>query len=104
MSDKFCLFIDGLDEFKGDVDELLDIIKDISNSPNIKFCLSSRPWNVFEDALGKNDESKLYLEDLTRNDIQRFVFDKLGRLLIDSYPDDTIGKSRNLLHEVIDKA
>ena len=104
MSNRFCFFIDGLDEFNGDVDELLDIIKEISSSPNIKLYLSSRPWNVFEDALGKNDESKLYLEDLTRNDIQRFVFAKLEHLLMDSYPDDTIGKSRNLPHEIVDKA
>ena len=104
MSNRFCFFIDGLDEFNGDVDELLGIIKEISSSPNIKLCLSSRPWNVFEDALGKNDESKLYLEDLTRNDIQRFVFAKLEHLLMDSYPDDTIGKSRNLLYEIVDKA
>lgn len=40
---KMCLFIDGLDEFDGDPMELVELIQRVK-SPNIKICISSRPW------------------------------------------------------------
>jgi hypothetical protein len=73
---KFCIFIDGLDEYEGDHDELIDLIRDLTKL-DVKLCVASRPWNVFEDAFGQNLDCKLYLQDLNKGDIQRYVDDKL---------------------------
>ncbi|PYH39183.1 uncharacterized protein BO87DRAFT_438145 [Aspergillus neoniger CBS 115656] len=62
---RFCFFIDGLDDLK--------------SSPNIKACVSSRPWNEFEPALGKDNPWKLYIHDLTREDIRIYVEERLGK-------------------------
>ncbi|KAM7191769.1 hypothetical protein V8F33_008736 [Rhypophila sp. PSN 637] len=70
------LFIDGLDEAEGDAQEIAEFIHDLSEkSSNVKFCVSSRPWPVFETIF---DESPpLRLQDLTRDDIKTFVTDRL---------------------------
>lgn len=76
---KFCFFIDGLDEYNGGHEEqtqLCRILKDLIKCQNVKLCLSSRPWNVFEEAFG-HGSSKLYVQDLTRDDIHRYVQDRL---------------------------
>jgi hypothetical protein len=73
---KFCFFIDGLDEYEGHSPDIINLLDIMSKSPFIKLCVSSRPWNVFEDAYGSSDR-KLYLEDLTRNDIELYVRSKL---------------------------
>ena len=68
---KFCFFIDGLDEFDGDHTNLLRLVKDISLSSNIKTCVSSRPWVLFEDAF--MHKPSLMLQDLTYPDIRNFI-------------------------------
>lgn len=47
---KFAFFIDGLDEFEGSGPELVKFILELSSRRNIKICVASRPWLVFEDA------------------------------------------------------
>lgn len=74
-----CLFIDGLDEYEGDHDhrmELCQLFLKLAQSPHIKICLSSRPWNIFEDVFGPI-ASKIHLQDLTRNDIEEYVRNRL---------------------------
>ena len=73
---KFCFFIDGLDEYDGFHADVIDIITSLISSSNIKVCLSSRPWNVFDDAFGGGAYPNLRLQDQTRKDIQLFVTDK----------------------------
>jgi hypothetical protein len=73
-STKFCFFIDGLDEYEGDHRELLVTVKVLSGFPDIKLCVSSRPWSQFVNEFGQDSEFYLKLEDLTRNDIRRFVY------------------------------
>ena len=68
---KFCFFIDGLDEFDGEHTNLIRLIKDISPSSNIKLCVSSRPWVLFEDAF--KHKPSLMLQDLTYPDIRHFI-------------------------------
>src|ERR1700722_13145867 len=46
---KFCFSIDGLDEYDGNHLELIDLLKSIFHSSSIMICVSSRPWNVFQD-------------------------------------------------------
>jgi hypothetical protein len=78
---KFCFFIDGLDEYKTEMDKdhrhLVKTLKLLASSPSIKLCLSSRPWTVFLDAFGASSEWTIKLEDLTNQDIYRYVADKL---------------------------
>lgn len=68
---KFCFFIDGLDEFEGDHAGLVSFMKDISDCENIKVCVSSRPWLVFEDAFKR--KPNLMVQDLTYPDILHFT-------------------------------
>jgi hypothetical protein len=67
----FCFFIDGLDEYDGNHTDLNNLFKEVACSRNIKLCISSRPWNIFEDAFG--NRSFLMLQDLTLKDIQIYV-------------------------------
>ena len=77
LTTKFCFFIDGLDEFDGDHLEFCRVLQDLSKSPHIKLCVSSRPWNVFEDFFGREVSSKLYMNRLTQKDIRSYVKDLL---------------------------
>lgn len=69
-----CFFIDGLDEFDEDDDDLIAFVQELDSSAGVKVCSSSRPHKVFKDAFGFSP--KLRLQDLTYNDIQRYVNDK----------------------------
>lgn len=76
---KFCFFVDGLDEYKGDHKEICDtFMRLVKVSPAIKICLSSRPWNVFKQAFGKLPE-RIYIHDLTREDMRAFVQSRLSQ-------------------------
>lgn len=59
---KFCMFIDGLDEYnansKHSFDDLIQTIRCLTEL-DVKICVASRPWNEFEDAYGKNLKCKL---------------------------------------------
>ncbi|KAF2122048.1 hypothetical protein BDV96DRAFT_482873, partial [Lophiotrema nucula] len=63
-------FIDGLDEFDGNHGQLIELIQELV-SPNVKSCVSSRPWNVFQDSF--RQRPSLQLEDLTYGDIKLYV-------------------------------
>jgi hypothetical protein len=77
FSADFCFFIDGLDEYQGEHGfehlELCEDLLNLSKSPHIKLCVSSRPWNVFEDAFGHEPTLKLSIHELTNGDIRRFA-------------------------------
>lgn len=71
---KFCFFIDGLDEFAGEHVDFCHSLLELVQSPNIKLCVSSRAWNVFEDSFGSTGmDKKLYIHDLTHNDIRSYA-------------------------------
>jgi hypothetical protein len=74
---KICFFVDGLDEYDSDHAELCNVLRDMASSPHIKMCLSSRPWEVFEESFGRDSKKRLDIHELTRNDIQSFVSDQL---------------------------
>jgi hypothetical protein len=65
------LFIDGLDEFDGGHQRLLDFVKLFHSRPRVKICVSSRPENIFLDAFACNPSLKM--EDFTNCDITAFV-------------------------------
>lgn len=74
---KMCFFIDGFDEYDSNHAELCKVLCDITNSPYIKMCVSSRPWAVFERSFGGESKERLDIHELTRNDIREFVSDQL---------------------------
>lgn len=76
---KFCFFIDGLDEYVGHHPDIVRTLDSLAQAPFIKICASSRPWNVFEDAYGHQCSRKLYLEDLTKSDIEIYVRSSLEK-------------------------
>ena len=102
---KICLFIDGLDEFDGNHADIIAFFKNIARSfhQRAKVCLSSRPWNVFEESF--QSVPNLKLQDLTHGDMMRYVHDKLQK-------DPRVGVSirkdlehnQNILEEIVGKA
>ncbi|KAH8591607.1 hypothetical protein B0O99DRAFT_267283 [Bisporella sp. PMI_857] len=71
---KFCIFIDGLDEYDGDYAEIASYFSQLSSSPFIKICISGRPLPVFGYAF--RDMPTLKLQNLTAEDIRQFVVAK----------------------------
>lgn len=73
-SRQVCFFVDGLDEFAGDHVDFCQSLRELSLSPNIKLCVSSRAWNVFEDSFSSvGTEKKLYIHELTHDDIRSYA-------------------------------
>jgi hypothetical protein len=125
-STRFCFFIDGLDEYDGDLSEIANLFRKFasatsdypeersltsSNTPsnqlntwalNVKICVSSRPLLVFEDTF-KNYPT-LMLQALTYNDIKKFVTSSLEenvyfRRLVEEDP-----QYRQLISDIVEKA
>ncbi|USW46780.1 hypothetical protein Slin15195_G000990 [Septoria linicola] len=72
---KICLFIDGLDEFEGEEGTVIGLMREIADlSPNIKLCVSSRPWAAFEKAF--HNIPHILLQDLTRQDMDQYILDQ----------------------------
>jgi hypothetical protein len=78
-STRFFFAIDGLDEYAGNHAEFLDVLSDLMDHLNVKICLSSRPWNIFEAAFGHHPKQKLYMEDFNKTDIRIYIKDKLEK-------------------------
>ena len=74
---KFCFFIDGLDEYEGKPGDIIRLIELLKSTLQVKICVSSRPWNEFEKDFGQDKSKKLYMQDLTRGDIELYVRDTL---------------------------
>jgi hypothetical protein len=67
----FLLFIDGLDEFSGNHEQLIALLQSKAHLPNVKICVASRPWPVFEDAF--HQAASLRIHDLTYPDINHYT-------------------------------
>lgn len=71
---RFCLFIDGLDEYHGETLEHVKLVERLqlwADGGNIKICASSRPYLEYEN-LALPSTQRIHLHDLTRHDIYRF--------------------------------
>jgi hypothetical protein len=113
---KFCFFIDALDEYGGNCDDVAEVVAKICESPNIKICFSSREWPAIENMFGikRNDRTllvrKIRMQLLTKDDIHQYVSDHLGsdpryqkfkRSLVD-YSDST--QKLDLLQDITYRA
>ncbi|KAF3346741.1 putative oxidoreductase yusZ [Verticillium dahliae VDG2] len=71
---RFCFFIDGLDEFKGDISDHRKLARQLrawGSSPDVKICVSSRPDQAFLDVF--DSKMRINIVDATKLDIYRFV-------------------------------
>ncbi|KAK4900950.1 hypothetical protein LTR27_002133 [Elasticomyces elasticus] len=73
LDTEFCFLIDGLDEYAGDHQELINDLNKMAASSAIRLCVSSRPWNAFQDAYGADSANHIILEDHTHADIEHYV-------------------------------
>ena len=98
-----CFFIDGLDEYNGDQSALVDLIEELAQCPNVKCCLSSRPYRAFTDAFGSR--AMLKLHDLTEPDIRAYVSDQF-KTLFRAHPSVTSNPSKisQLKNAIVKKA
>lgn len=113
---KFCFFIDALDEYSDSQDELADIIAMLCGKQNVKICLSSREWPIFDIYFGEDRElaslpvRQIHLQMFTRDDIGRYTKDRLEQSpryqrLRALQPGQLIPKQKEaLVEEIIDRA
>lgn len=77
VTTKFYFHIDGLDEYYGDSWDVIHTLQDLATCTNVKMCLSSRPWNSFQDAFGRSNPYVIRLHDWTKRDIKIFAYETL---------------------------
>jgi hypothetical protein len=98
---RLCLFIDGLDEYVGDSSDIIQLVEVLRSLKHVKICVSSRQWNEFEEAFGKNRTDKLYMQDFNHQDINRYIQDEFAN--DDNYreleDEETLGKV--LVEEIV---
>ena len=102
-----CLFIDGLDEYDGKREEIVDLVENIVSSPEgqrlrIKACISSRPYTAFEHGFRKHLQLKV--QDLTRPDIEKFTSDTLRSYSEGDSIEEDREMTQSLITQVVDKA
>ncbi|KAB8356624.1 hypothetical protein FH972_024201 [Carpinus fangiana] len=100
----FCFFIDGLDEYDGSMRDISDNIVRLSEYANVKFCISSRPWTVFEAQFGQQKRRTLALHEHTYEDIEMYAESILGR---DHIFEDLVQRNarhNRILTKLVEKA
>ena len=70
------MFIDGLDEFEGQNDTVIKMIRDLADLAHVKVCVSSRPLLAFEEAF--SEKPRLRLQDLTFESMREYAEFKLS--------------------------
>lgn len=102
---RFCLLIDGLDEYDGLPNNIVRVLKGLAKSASFKLCVSSRPWNEFEDAFGEGRcDGSILLEKFTRHDIECFVKDILEKDEIFTAKEQQDRRYGLFVTDVIDRA
>lgn len=104
---KFAFFIDGLDEFDGNHSDLVRQLFDwVTNTRNVKLCVSSRDWAVFHDAF--QGCPRFTLHQLTRSDMQRVVRDRFQQFNVGTLSNGTMQAGKRQAHlledDVVEKS
>ena len=76
---KVCFFVDGLDELDGNHESMIRFFRDLGtgkHASQVKMCLSSRPWQVFERAFARSVPN-LRLQELILGDMTQYAYDSL---------------------------
>ncbi|KAK8860141.1 hypothetical protein PGQ11_010875 [Apiospora arundinis] len=104
---KLCLFVDGLDEFEGDHEAIIHFFRGLAEGEQgsqIKLCLSSRPWPVFERAF-EYAVPNLKLQASNFQDMMRYTIDKLStNESLRSAMMEEMDLARNLVQTTVEKA
>lgn len=103
----FCFLIDGLDEYAGDAGEqglFADKIQQLASSSMVKVCVASRPWTAFENVFGTDPQRMLKVQDLTRDDMDRFVKNTLQENPRFAMISSRDSRALDLVHEIRDSA
>ena len=102
---RFCMFIDGLDEYEGLPSDIIERLQVLAKSESIKICLSSRPWTEFRDAFGVGKcDGQLLVEQHTKNDIEKFVRDILEKNAKFTLAEERDERYGIFIKEVIERA
>lgn len=72
----FCFFIDGLDEYVGNIRQGLTFISQLARNPRIKVVVSSRP--IPQCVARFKNHPQLALQDLNMRDITAYIQDVIG--------------------------
>ena len=99
-----CFFLDGLDEYEGEIDQLTKWIFDLNAKQNVKVCVSSRPEEAFRQAFAGMPQ--LSLQDLTRGDIELYIRDRLESKIPDSlekFQPDGVSSERFTKHSLVEQ-
>jgi hypothetical protein len=75
---KYCFFIDGLDEYDGNDEDMCEILKFLLTSCHIKICASSRSRHIFEEFFTDGDRL-LVVENYTREDMKTYARETLDK-------------------------
>lgn len=100
---RFCLFIDGLDEYLGNYQDGISFIKRLAAGQNVKIIVSSRP--IPDCVAGFRGLPYLNLPDLTRPDMHAYVQDVIGK-----HPDmmrlseDDPHESTQIISDLVEKS
>ncbi|KAF2681607.1 hypothetical protein K458DRAFT_391569 [Lentithecium fluviatile CBS 122367] len=99
---KLFFLIDGLDEYGDDHKKIIDMIQGFI-SPHVKTCVSSRPWNIFQDSFQQRPSLKL--EDMTYKDIKLYVGDRFRRSRgFEERRSETPKEANQLIENITQKA
>ena len=101
---RFCFFIDGLDEYDGEPDQIVSVLENLRDWPDVKLCVSSRPYNEFRDAFGRPSDPQLALEDLTREDIKLYIQSTLEENSRFKALKARDHRSQDLVQDIVEKA
>lgn len=97
---RYCIFIDGLDEFCPEMEQaqLIRRLKQMTSLSNVKMCVSSRQWSLFERVFA--DIQQICLQDLTRDDMYTCTTDVLQGAGLDMQ----VLSSQQFSHQIVAKS
>lgn len=99
---KFYFQVDGLDEYYGDSWDIIHTLQDLAMCPNVKMCLSSRPWNSFQDTFGRSNSYVLRLHERTKRDIKIFACETLTAYA--AHSDFEVSLFSDLIEDIAERA
>ncbi|KAF7185359.1 hypothetical protein HII31_13338 [Pseudocercospora fuligena] len=88
----FCIFVDGLDEFhpSDDHHEIAHELLRLAAIPNVKVCVSSRPWEAFRTSFQDHlAHQALEMHLLTKRDLYEYVSKRLQTVTSRANFDET---------------
>ncbi|KAK7908824.1 hypothetical protein PG985_016127 [Apiospora marii] len=98
-----CFFIDGLDEYAGDYQNIAEFLQQHIDLTGVKFCISSRPLLIFEQVF--RDLPGLRLQDLTKRDIKEYINSHLySHSYMKQLEKRHPGEASRLVSEIVHKA